>query len=796
MRKTAIILPSFLGLAFILGLLFYLLSNSNFKIDSLLAKVNFFSKENFKKEQQPLKENNSEIEELKNEISILKENLKIQETAYRVSMKEISENLENLTRTLLTFQKKTVNGQNFKPEDCKINLNRATIEELQKLIGVGPALAQKIIEARPFFSVYELIKVPGIGEKTLQKILEQGCAYIESEEEEAKKEEKKEKTTSPCPVDINTATKEELQAIVGVGPVLAEKIILARPFFSINDLLRVSGIGEKTLQKIIEQNCVIVGKTTQTVSSISGSISRTSISDSGTNSTFVSYPKIIISEVKIAEKSGDKNVFIELYNPNNFEVDLINWYIFKNDNSFITKTLFQNKKILPNSHFLLTRTGSLWQEKADILFDGALERNTKISLKNPKGEIVDELSWTEIPADKSLGRIYEEQNQSYSSSWEIQALTPKEKNNRLPIAIFSVLAENLFVGEEIIFNASSSTDPDGQINSFIWNFNDGKTSTTSNPVISHIFTNSGNFQIELLVVDKRGALSFPVTTTIEIKNKPKPILKISPLSLNFRGEKEEQISAQILTIENVGDKELNWIAINSLEWILLSTNSGTIPPFSSTTISIFVNTLNLPIGKSVAKIQIKAPETENGLQDVSLAINLFPKTLKTVIINEIAWMGTKGNSSDEWIELFNNTSSTIDISGWILKAQDNIPTIIFPKSTNIPAFGYFLLERTDDNTISDIKADFIYSGALSNTGESLELWDQEGNLIDLVDCSQGWFAGKASPDYVSMERIDPNLPGSYSDNWTNNNLQIRNGTDSGGNPINGTPKSQNSIELN
>lgn len=56
----------------------------------------------------------------------------------------------------------------------KVNLNTATSEELQTIKGVGPATAQKILDYRAahgrFTSVDELLKIDGIGAKTLEKI--------------------------------------------------------------------------------------------------------------------------------------------------------------------------------------------------------------------------------------------------------------------------------------------------------------------------------------------------------------------------------------------------------------------------------------------------------------------------------------------------------------------------------------------------------------------------------------------------------------------------------------------------
>ena len=61
-------------------------------------------------------------------------------------------------------------------------------------------------------------------------------------------------TTSPSQlINLNTATKEELDSLPGVGPKLSDRILQARqekPFTSLEDLKRVSGIGESKLQKL------------------------------------------------------------------------------------------------------------------------------------------------------------------------------------------------------------------------------------------------------------------------------------------------------------------------------------------------------------------------------------------------------------------------------------------------------------------------------------------------------------------------------------------------------------------
>ena len=153
-----------------------------------------------------------------------------------------------------------------------------------------------------------------------------------------------------------------------------------------------------------------------------------------------------------------------------------------------------------------------------------------------------------------------------------------------------------------------------------------------------------------------------------------------------------------------------------------------------------------------------------------------------VVINEIVWTGTEVSSNDEWIELFNNTNSPIDLEGWHIfhATQKGEKGSIINLSGTISPKGFYILERTDETTLPEIVADKIYTGALNNKGELLQLVNSKGTVIDEIDCTGGWFTGN-NKTKQTMERINPKAVGNGFQNWQTSQ-----------NP-GGTPKAKNSI---
>jgi len=154
-------------------------------------------------------------------------------------------------------------------------------------------------------------------------------------------------------------------------------------------------------------------------------------------------------------------------------------------------------------------------------------------------------------------------------------------------------------------------------------------------------------------------------------------------------------------------------------------------------------------------------------------------------------MGTKASPTDEWIELYNPNALSISLEGWTITSEsDGTPSALLtgkPLSGSIPPGGYYILERSDDATLS-ISAQWAepFGGAgLNNQGERLVLLNAQGDVQDTVGGQGAWYAGD-SVTKASMERIDPLAPGNVPNNWRTA-AQGSSVKDQAGNAVIGSP---------
>jgi competence protein ComEA len=143
-----------------------------------------------------------------------------------------------------------------------VNINNATQAELEAVKGVGPATAKKIIDNRPYTSLDDLKKA-GLSAKKISS-MKSSLTVSEAAAPVAPvakaKEPKAAEAAAVGPVDLNTADQKALEALPGIGPAMAKKIMAARPFNSVDDLRKVKGLSKAKMAALKDKVTVSPAK--------------------------------------------------------------------------------------------------------------------------------------------------------------------------------------------------------------------------------------------------------------------------------------------------------------------------------------------------------------------------------------------------------------------------------------------------------------------------------------------------------------------------------------------------------
>ena len=120
-------------------------------------------------------------------------------------------------------------------------------------------------------------------------------------------------------------------------------------------------------------------------------------------------------------------------------------------------------------------------------------------------------------------------------------------------------------------------------------------------------------------------------------------------------------------------------------------------------------------------IQYSCEKTED-LSNGDIVINELMPVNSTIVADQ-------NGEYDDWIELFNLSSLSIDISGYYLSdKKSNILKWQIPQGTHIPGNGYIIIWADKDTTQIGLHANF----KLSSLGEKVLLSKPDGTLIDEV----------------------------------------------------------------
>ena len=140
----------------------------------------------------------------------------------------------------------------------KVDVNTADLTTLETLPGIGPTMAQRIIDGRPYKNLSDLQRVEGMNQTRLDGIKDEISFGSTSAKTRTKKsgtssESKSSTSSASTPVNVNTADLQTLETLPGIGPTLGQRIIDGRPYASVDDLEKVQGLSSTKINAIKDQ---------------------------------------------------------------------------------------------------------------------------------------------------------------------------------------------------------------------------------------------------------------------------------------------------------------------------------------------------------------------------------------------------------------------------------------------------------------------------------------------------------------------------------------------------------------
>ncbi len=252
-----------------------------------------------------------------------------------------------------------------------------------------------------------------------------------------------------------------------------------------------------------------------------------------TTASVIEPPIVYISEVyydTIGTDSAEE--WIELYNAGTSTVDLSNWTITDNNGIGTVLTLTAGSSIAAGTHFTVARNqlgfNALYGIDADLYKSFFSLNNTgdALILKDNNGNELDAIAWESggtggapvgwcangdpiAPTGSTIQRTNPTVDTDTCLDWSVlgnngnpETQVSAPPTNNAPTAVVNGPYAGT-EGQPINFSSAGSTDSDGTIVSFNWNFGDGLTSTVANP--THTYAVAGSYTVTLTVTDDGGA---------------------------------------------------------------------------------------------------------------------------------------------------------------------------------------------------------------------------------------------------------------------------------------------------
>jgi PKD repeat protein len=216
---------------------------------------------------------------------------------------------------------------------------------------------------------------------------------------------------------------------------------------------------------------------------------------------------------------------------------------------------------------------------------------------------------------------------------------------RPPVAIFFYEPQNPIVGQTLRFDASSSFDPDGFIQSYRWSFGDG-TTILDGSVFFYSYSRPGTFNVTLIVTDNQ-SLSSSTSAVVVVRTRPQHDVGVD---FAYLSPTDRLVAGQLATVtviavnRGTSDENMavtafyNGVPIGSVTTFI--SGSQFYPNYAYVT--IFWDTSTVPPGDYVITASAHIPLDEDPSNDVftaGLVAILPPPTL--TLSHDRASVGTK-----------------------------------------------------------------------------------------------------------------------------------------------------------
>ena len=191
--------------------------------------------------------------------------------------------------------------------------------------------------------------------------------------------------------------------------------------------------------------------------------------------------------------------------------------------------------------------------------------------------------------------------------------------------------------------------------------------------------------------------------------------------------------------------------------------NGELAPADSISFSIEFASISAGVHQIIVRAMFAADEDSSNNQALRQLLVGF--STQTMRINEIMYSPIAG--SDEWVEILNHDTKTIDFNLWSISDSDTTTRILIDSSVVVaPGMALVLSEGSAVANIFDIPKEgllvFNSFPTLNNTSDSFILYDPQGRVMDRVNYTSMWGGDSG----VSLERINPEAASNDRSNWS------------------------------